>query len=431
MATSSRVFLSPVDTGVFSTAPRADAAKTATEVLQKNLEKHHIYFNNRGFHNHIVHHILTIYALGASPAAIQEAYQRNASYQRPVLPVTESVAHALHDRATFIGCLGREEHYPNFLAFFQVEIANKGVEHVLNEYLFAEDERAEDLLIRLFSGLLHPIIHLGFGVEFNQPAIVAEALAQTAIHDDWIGPMFLLPAETAAGGVGKRGDKSLFEILQEASTDRKLVDSVRWSDDNNMRDGVLTRAPAEMIAYASQFTVSKDQIKEKHAEILNTTVYFTAAAQKPDKEIKMDFFFLHCVTSSIFLSKFLAMPSLSLRAKLRLLEWKGRMDLLVYVSRNSPKLTKERITAHHTNRNWDVLFAKGIAHPEEDGHLVKLLRAVAHAEKVCRPLNMTALPVSDDMWLKIGNMIVDSVSDDPMYIFSTGFDEAWVGFKSA
>ena len=36
-------------------------------------------------------------------------------------------------------------------------------------------------------GFLHPIIHLGFGVEFKQPAIIAEALAEAAVHDNWIG----------------------------------------------------------------------------------------------------------------------------------------------------------------------------------------------------------------------------------------------------
>ena len=31
------------------------------------------------------------------------------------------------------------------------------------------------------------MIHLGFGIEFNQPAIIAEALAQAAVHDNEIG----------------------------------------------------------------------------------------------------------------------------------------------------------------------------------------------------------------------------------------------------
>lgn len=38
------------------------------------------------------------------------------------------------------------------------------------------------LLLMDFTGFLHPIIHLGFGVEFQQPAIIAEALAQAAVH---------------------------------------------------------------------------------------------------------------------------------------------------------------------------------------------------------------------------------------------------------
>lgn len=43
------------------------------------------------------------------------------------------------------------------------------------------------MLVRLHAGFLHPMIHLGFGVEFQQPAIIAEALAQAAVHDNWIG----------------------------------------------------------------------------------------------------------------------------------------------------------------------------------------------------------------------------------------------------
>lgn len=49
-----------------------------------------------------------------------------------------------------------------------------------------------DMLI--ITGLLHPMIHLGYGLEFNQPAIVAEALANAAIHDDFMGTI-CFPAE--------------------------------------------------------------------------------------------------------------------------------------------------------------------------------------------------------------------------------------------
>jgi hypothetical protein len=36
------------------------------------------------------------------------------------------------------------------------------------------------MLARLYEGAYHPIIHLGLGIEFQQPGIIAEALAQLA-----------------------------------------------------------------------------------------------------------------------------------------------------------------------------------------------------------------------------------------------------------
>jgi hypothetical protein len=58
----------------------------------------------------------------------------------------------MHDVAKFQECLGKEENYPNYLAFFQQEIDDKGVGGVLEEYIFAGDERAENMLCRLFGG---------------------------------------------------------------------------------------------------------------------------------------------------------------------------------------------------------------------------------------------------------------------------------------
>lgn len=171
MATATKIHLSPsTDTGVYSSGVTEDAARTASEVLQEDMATHHVFFNDDGFHSmfsfstsmacseadaaqdHIVHQILTIYALGADPAEIKAAYKRNASYQRPVLPTAVNVVQGMRDTAIFIKCLGKEENYPNFLAFFQEEIDAKGVGDVLNEYVFKGDERAESMLSRLYGG---------------------------------------------------------------------------------------------------------------------------------------------------------------------------------------------------------------------------------------------------------------------------------------
>ncbi|RAH48453.1 questin oxidase family protein [Aspergillus brunneoviolaceus CBS 621.78] len=440
MATAHQIHLSPTTTtGIFSvaatdsgkgTGPNEASARATSEVLQHDLEHHHVFFNDLGFHNHIVHHILSIYALGASVEEIRAAYERDRAYQRKAIPVDEAVVAKLADRNRFLGLLGMKEHYSNFVRFFQREIERVGVEEVLKGFLFGQDEVARAMLGRLFGGLIHPFIHLGFGLEFEQPAIVAEALAQTAIHEDWTGPLFFWPAEERAGGVGRRGEKGLLAILEAMRRDETLARSVQWEDGNKMHDGVLSRAGEAMLAYAAEYSVSAEQLEERTAEMINTVVYYTSAAQRPSKQIKFDFFYLHSLNSSIFVSKLLTLPFLDTQSKCRLLEWKGRLDLLLYVSRGVPELYLDEIRAYPTAHSWAEIFAFCNRHPQDDGHLAKLVRAVAHGERACRPFE-EQWPIKGDMWLRIANMAMDSTSDHdhhPMWVRSTGFDQAWREF---
>lgn len=109
-------------------------------------------FPSNHFPDHVVHHLLTLFSLGASPEEIQTAYDRGSSYQRPRPPVDNDVVHSIIEKDTFKKYLGQQEHYGNFLTFFQQELSTKGVAATLEEHVFAEDEHAEALRGRLFSG---------------------------------------------------------------------------------------------------------------------------------------------------------------------------------------------------------------------------------------------------------------------------------------
>ena len=163
--------------------------------------------------------------------------------------------------------LGKEKYYHDFLAFFQDKIDKQGWQDVLNEYVFKGDERADDMLVRMFSGFLHPIIHLGFGVEFEQPAIIAEALAQAAVHGNWIAPLFIESEKAAKknGGV----QKTVLQLLEEIKANEKITAAVRWEDGNKIRDGLLKRAPEDIIKAVSQYTVREEELEEKTAEHIN------------------------------------------------------------------------------------------------------------------------------------------------------------------
>jgi hypothetical protein len=220
--------------------------------------------------NHIAHHLLTLFALNASPEEIQKGYDDNVSYQRPPEPLKDSIVNDMHDPDRFKTYLGKEKYYHDFLVFFQKEIEEKTWQAVLNEYLFANNERANDMLCRLFAGFLHPIIHLGFGIEFQQPAIMAEALAQAAVHDSWMAPLFLGCEEAADANRGKdKPKKTIMQLIEEARNNEKLRSAPHFNDGNKIRDGIMKRAPKEMIQLASQYAINEDEIEEKTAEMIN------------------------------------------------------------------------------------------------------------------------------------------------------------------
>jgi hypothetical protein len=58
----------------------------------------------------------------------------------------------MHVPKKYKSYLGNEKYYHDFLVYFQDEIDKKGWENVLNEYMFKGDERADDMLVRMFAG---------------------------------------------------------------------------------------------------------------------------------------------------------------------------------------------------------------------------------------------------------------------------------------
>jgi hypothetical protein len=220
--------------------------------------------------NHIVHHLLTLYALNARPSEIQRGYDDNASYQRSNIPIQPAVVKDMHIPEKFDSYLGNEKRYHDYLVYFQEEIEKKGWQDVLNEYVFSGTKRADDLLVRLFAGFLHPIIHLGFGIEFEQPAIIAEALAQAAVHEDWMGPFFYgAEAEAWDSHPDRKPTKTLVQLLEDIRANKKLRESPDWDDANKVRDGILQRAPEEMIKIAGNYLVMEGELEQKTAEMIN------------------------------------------------------------------------------------------------------------------------------------------------------------------
>lgn len=157
-------------------------------------------------------------------------------------------------------------------------------------------------------------------------------------------------------------------------------------------------------------------------------VYYTTTAQYPPKQIKFDFFYMHCVNASIFFSSFLKSNFLSPENKVRLLEWKVRTDLAMYASRGSPNLDLSQITSYRAGKNstWEQVFQRANRFGD-DGHASKFIRAIANGQQACKPFEgKEGFPIKANMWQTLGNMVIDSVeAGEPTWVRSCGFDEAW------
>lgn len=151
MASPGLIHVTGEESLVFCVEPRGNSQKL-NELLQKNHEQNHAYFSSTLFHNHLVHHMLSMYALGADESILQEAYDNMVPIQRRIPGLDMEVVNSMEDPNKFKQYLGNERHYHNFMVFYQQEIARTSWQNVVDEYLLKGDDRADDMLSRTFAG---------------------------------------------------------------------------------------------------------------------------------------------------------------------------------------------------------------------------------------------------------------------------------------
>ncbi|KAH6692175.1 hypothetical protein BKA61DRAFT_714948 [Leptodontidium sp. MPI-SDFR-AT-0119] len=437
---SSQVLLSPEYPGLGRLDQSSpEVFELASELLQKNHEEYHMYFRDVAGHNHIPHSLLTVLAMGGGGKELKRAYDDGYVIQRPLAPADFEVAKQLSDPKTFKEHMYTLSEYSNFLAFFEQEIDAKGWKTVFNKYCFDRTPFADTMLAQLYEGLYHPIIHLGFGIEFEQPSLIAEGLAHAASHDSsQIAPFFLEAEKLANSGSVKA--KPLVELYAEIRANQKIREAA-WLKDGPFRgQGVLKRAHHELVQIAAQFQVRPEDLERSTAEMISCGA-LTSAAQKAGKTRKIDFFYLHIVTCSIFFSVLNQQDWLKTEDKVRLLEWKGRLDLVWYAANGAAEMKTENLLNYEPSlsKGWDwrALY-RGSNDIHDDGHVVKFIRALKHGEDVVeshvKKDGAACFPVHGEMWLKIAQICYDSTATIPpdapgqlskKWVWGAGFEPPW------
>ena len=302
---ASPIRLSPSHLGICKGADTPPGSlEECDRLLQKNHEEYHMFFRDTAGHNHIVHSLLSILALGASPRQLRDRYDDGKAIQRAIPAIDHVLLKKLADAETLCDTIGQTNQYHTFLEFFKREIAAKGWKEAVQEYVLARSKLADTMLARMYEGAYHPIIHLGLGIEFQQAPIIAEALAQAAAHDSSnIGTLFHNAEREAEIAYPTAKPKPMIQLIHEVRANETIRTAPRWSDfGNKMRDGVIGRACEEMQSLVAQFRIRNDEteLARRTAEMISTCAYFAGAAQRRGRKRKIDFFYMHNVTSSIF-----------------------------------------------------------------------------------------------------------------------------------
>ncbi|KAI9463453.1 hypothetical protein HD554DRAFT_1313829 [Boletus coccyginus] len=396
-------------------------------VLKDNHQRHHVFWNNMRFHNHITHRALALYALGGPAAIIRDYYKRDSEIQRPMVesphPITEE---------NFVDHLGDDKFYQGYISFFSEKVSEKGAASTLEEFVFSDKYNFQqgrdvntqpEMLARLFEGLVHPFIHVGYGVEFGLKGMFVEGLAVAAVQDVVVKgslPSSLFTLSLTNGTDSIAGRFWSFALDAPATTNTPIVSKAggvhafdvvaRILKDNRFNP----RAPKGSIArfvelfneysptvreHAEKWTIDLDQpgeVERKMEELvwLGTLVY--GVGGWTPNGFQSDFFLMHMVTSSIFLPSLIAYLTprsqvlLLRRCLVTVLTWwvaRGRpvLNIKSFMTTTSvepsvpttpaPKTPPTTETTPTPNPFLPILQS-AITHPND--HFVKLQRTFAH-----------------------------------------------------
>ncbi|WVQ67892.1 uncharacterized protein L199_006097 [Kwoniella botswanensis] len=377
-----------------------ESTKAVREVLEDNNRGYDIYESARFAHNHFPHSALTRYALGAPSQLIRDTWTHDRPHlvsldpsdesrkKEEVKDVPDKIDSANWGDERYLGMKGA---YSRYLTFFHREIARLGPLETLNKYVFAptanwekwkdtdgKEQEPPMMIDRLVGGLFHPFIHVGFGLEFNDRVVLAEGLAEAAIHSDELNLPLITPGyaheinhpshptpdhlrrppreipdseDCLSPNCARepRLGRSLLEIYSIVlhSPDLAPVPYDKNSSINDRLKYATEGGKAEKVRkLAEDWSLTDEELsdgkngwKRKFEEVAILVTLLACGTGRKGKELKIDFFLMHTLTSSIFIPTY--MPILSIPNRRLLLKAYLLVLLNTAIARGRPAIDPE------------------------------------------------------------------------------------------
>ncbi|KAK0488034.1 hypothetical protein EDD18DRAFT_1321626 [Armillaria luteobubalina] len=390
-------------TPVFLPGADADSTLAMQSVLRDNHDKWHIFFNDREFHNHIAHHVLAIWTLGASKEIIEAVYRESVPAQKPAIKPPGPIS-----SVNFNAHLGDGRYFGAYMTFFKEKLSENGTASVLEEFVFSEsanvdvttnDNQQPGMLNRFMGGLVHPLIHTAYGLEFGLPGIVIEGLAQAAVHHDNLQNLLPYSALTSVAALdcaletphipsGKKGTHA-FDVLARVLKDDALRIPLVRDEIANFETTISAKGEA-LFQYTNQWTLNLSDPKELHRKIeelqwMNTIIY-AGSGSRPGKRFHADFFLMHLVTSSLFLpslANFLSTTSQALLLRSYMAVSFAYFDMSKFLESDNETVYPDSSSTttppgdlSSAPNPWFAIIQQALFH--QDDHLCKMQRALAY-----------------------------------------------------
>lgn len=329
----------------------------AMELVEELLIKAHGDYdiNYMGYKaNHLSHVLYSLSALGASKSRLQEYHDMYVTRLIPLRKPNFTIY-----ASDWMENMGNRRLYPEFLQYFDGEIKSKGQKGTFNQY-------ESQLLGESLGGALHPLIFIGFAMEFSNAHLLSEGLAYACISPLRNTHQILDDIDSNLAN-SETTVVNLIEELQEIQ-----FDEFAEIKGFHSKTQFLLRNHGELFKnLIAKWDLSQaDQFFAKLNELTEASILGVFATYP--KEI--DFFLLHGVTGNHAVRSIF--PNLSLEMQRHLLRVNLLGLLSDYVVERKPKINVELVTGYknETEISWDSIVDKAIS--IDDAHVSKVVRSV-------------------------------------------------------
>ncbi|KAF7311794.1 hypothetical protein MIND_00189900 [Mycena indigotica] len=372
-------------------------------MLAKDAEEHHCFTNELGFHNHLPHHLVAAFDMGATHTLLKAIWDDETPTLKPIDRHGGEIT-----AGNWAERLGEHRAYGSYYDFFKVQLAQKGASRVLAEYVLAPEANAgkKKMFGRFLAGAVHPLLQVGFGLEFGQDNMVAAGLAMAALTAP-DQPNYFLDATT---GLPERLVKpvegtTLLQLLQEVYDSDTLTPIMPYKPDallsTRFKDLAADPARGEAIkAIYSKWALhsdSEDELNLKINECLLQATLLVTSTGKAGRPARLDFFLMHALTSALCLPPILrAIPSVEGRNIV--LQGYARACAMYVILRGRPRVDGALIMSYPEDPapvGWGAtgpgpsLGGGVIANPwlpaihsalhHRDAHVIKVVRTLYYA----------------------------------------------------